>query len=127
MNYKRFEEQSAEGEKHAPGEKGSVLKNLKEKQAVIEEKCCTVPVARLDFLGSNGKVVDCVEYDSEAEFLKALKDELRYGVPLVVVLYRNSDGMTISKSFLEDLDTLPKGLKEEEVPRVQSHGKPFER
>ncbi len=35
-----------------------------------------IPVARIDFLSSNGIVGDSMEYHSEAAFLKALKEEL---------------------------------------------------
>ena len=44
------------------------------------------------------------------EFIKELKENLDYGVPLTVVLYRGVDGKTISRDFLNDLDTLPKGV-----------------
>ena len=93
----------------------------------IGTKLRTPPVARLDFLGSNGAVGDSVEYQTEADFLKALKEELDHGVPLVIVLYRDSDGKTISRGFLEDLDTMPKGLKEEDAPVMQPFKKPAER
>ena len=39
---------------------------------------------------------------------------------LCVVLYRDRDGKTISRTFLNDLDTLPKGLFIEDDP----HRKP---
>lgn len=83
------------------------------------------PVARLDFLDSNGAVGDSVEYRTEEDFLKALKEELRYGVPLTIVLYRDKFGKTISRSFLEDLDTMPKELKVEDVPQLSK--KPADR
>ena len=99
----------------------SVLEDLKEKQDLIKNNSGTaqVPVARLDFLDSSGHVGDSKEYYQEAVFLRDLQEELYYGVPLVVVLYRDENGKTISKKFLEDLDTLPKGLKEEYTPAVQ--------
>ena len=93
----------------------------------IAAKLQKPPVARLDFLGSNGAVGDSVEYQTEADFLKAVKEELFHGVPLVVVLYRDGEGKTISRSFLEDLDTMPKGLKEEDAPMVAPFKKPAER
>ena len=83
-------------------------------------------VARIDFLSPRGTVGDSVEYRSEEEFLKALKEELHYGVPLSVVLYRDSEGKTISRSFLEELDTLPKGLTVEDAPLMPDK-KPSER
>ena len=52
-----------------------------------------------------------------ADFLKELKEELYCGVPLIVVLYKDDNGATISKNFLEELDTLPKGLREDIMPK----------
>lgn len=49
-----------------------------------------------------------------------MSNELHYGVPLIVVLYRDEKGKTISRDFLEDLDTLPQGLREEDLPKAQS-------
>ena len=76
-----------------------------------------IPVARIDFLSSNGIVGDSMEYHSESAFLKALKEELYYGVPLTVVLYRDDTGKTISRKFLEEMDTMPKGLTVEDAPQ----------
>ena len=42
---------------------------------------------------------------------------LYHGVPLCVVLYRDRNGKTISRAFLNDLDTLPKGFSVEDNPR----------
>ena len=113
------EKRSAEVVKSSSDEKVSVLENLREKKDILTKDPQTIPMARLDFLSSGGKVVDSVEYVSETDFLKALKEELYYGVPLTIVLYRDENGKTISKSFLEDLDTLPKGLTEEAAPEVR--------
>ena len=74
-----------------------------------------LPVARLDFLGANGKVGERIEYFTEADFLNAVHEELDAGVPLAVVLYRDPCGKRISREFLNDVSTLPKGLTEEEV------------
>lgn len=113
------EKRLAEAVKSPPVAKASVLESLMAKQEILTKDPQISPVARLDFLSSRGKVVDSVEYHSETDFLKALKEELYYGVPLIVVLYRDENGKTISKSFLEDLDTLPKGLTEEDAPEVK--------
>lgn len=45
----------------------------------------------------------------------------------MIVLYRDGDGKTISRNLLEDLDTMPKGLKEEDAPVMQPLKKPAER
>ena len=77
-------------------------------------------IARLDYLAFNGKVCSSVEYSDEQRFLADLKKSLYHGVPLCVVLYRDQNGKTISRTFLNDLDTLPKGLSVEDDP----HRKP---
>ena len=77
------------------------------------------PVARLDFLATDGSVGDSAEYFSEEEFLKAVMEELYYGVPLVIVLYRDHEGKTIPRTFIKNLDTLPKGLVTEPAPGVK--------
>ena len=77
------------------------------------------PVARLDFLATDGSVGESVQYFSEEEFLKAVMEELHYGVPLVIVLYRDHEGKTIPRTFIKDLDTLPKGFITEPAPGVK--------
>lgn len=77
-------------------------------------------IARLDYLAFNGKVCSSVEYSDEQRFLEDLKESLYHGEPLCVVLYRDRNGKTISRAFLNDLDTLPKGLLIEDDP----HRKP---
>ena len=77
-------------------------------------------IARLDYLAFNGKVCSSVEYSDETAFLTDLKNQLDCGVPLCVVLYRDQNGKTISRAFLNDLDTLPKGFSVEDDP----HRKP---
>ncbi len=67
-------------------------------------------IARLDYLAFNGKVCSSVAYSDEQRFLEDLKESLYHGEPLCVVLYRDRNGKTISRAFLNDLDTLPKGL-----------------
>ena len=73
-------------------------------------------IARIDYPGSNGLVGDWVEYRDEAKFLADLKKENYYGVPLCVVLYRDRDGKTISKDFLQEMDPPPNGFSIEDVP-----------
>lgn len=74
------------------------------------------PVARIDYLGFRGEVVESVEYKSEEQFLADLKEQLDCGVPLCVTLYRDRDGRTISRTFLTEIDTTPKRVSVEDVP-----------
>lgn len=73
-------------------------------------------VARIDYLGSRGEVVESIEYKSEEHFLTDLKEQLDCGVPLCVTLYRDRDGRTISRAFLTEVDTPPKGFSVEDTP-----------
>ena len=66
-------------------------------------------IARLDYLAFNGKVCSSVEYSDEQRFLADLKESLYHGEPLCVVLYRDRNGKTISRAFLNDLDTFCRG------------------
>lgn len=97
--------------------KGYILEDgQQEATANIEAMLSMPPVARIDFLGSDGTVGDSVEYRTEEEFLKAVKEDLYHGVPLVVILYRDGEGKTISCNFLNELDTFPKELRKEDAP-----------
>ena len=89
-------------------------------QHIGMEKKQAIPVARIDYLDFRGKVVERTEYMDETAFMTDLKNQLDCGVPLCVVLYRDQNGKTISRAFLNDLDTLPKGLFVED----SSHRKP---
>lgn len=73
-------------------------------------------VARIDYLGFRGEVVESVEYRSETNFLADLKEQLDSGVPLYVTLYRDRDGRTISRAFLTEVDTPPKRFSVEDAP-----------
>ena len=105
------------GETYSIDGRKSVLSSLSEYRADCEKRSLLRPVARIDFLGCGGNVADSREFCSEADFLKELKEELYCGVPLIVVLYKDDNGATISKNFLEELDTLPKGLREDIMPK----------
>ena len=74
------------------------------------------PVARIDYLGFRGEVVESVECNSEEQFLTDLKERLNCGVPLCVTLYRDQNGKTISRNFLAEVDTPPKRVSVEDVP-----------
>ena len=123
----KSKKRTEKGETGPPNKKVSILEDLRAKEDVVSKCPQTSPVARLDFLSSTGKVRESKEYHSETDFLKALQEELYYGVPLTVVLYRDENGKTISKRFLEDLDMLPKGLQEEEIPGVQERKSPVKK
>ena len=69
-------------------------------------------VARIDYLGFRGEVVESVECKSEEQFLTDLKERLN----CCVTLYRDQNGKTISRNFLAEVDTPPKRVSVEDVP-----------
>lgn len=73
-------------------------------------------VGRIDFLTSTGKAKFSSEFAEEEQFVSEIKDCLDCGIPICIVLYRNKDGKTISKRFVEDLDCLPAGFMEVDYP-----------
>ena len=78
------------------------------------------PVGRIDYLGTNGAVGESIEYTSEYQFLKDIKEENFYGSPMSIVLYRNRSGETISQGFLSQLDPPPQGFRVEDfVPNPE--------
>ena len=70
-----------------------------------------IPVGRIDYLGANGKVRESSYHYTEEEFLKTVKEENHYGVPMVVNVFRRENGQTIPFGFALDLDPPPQGFK----------------
>ena len=77
------------------------------KEAPIESK----PIGRIDYLGTDGKGGESIEYTSPYQFEKDIKEENYYGVPMSIVLYKDKDGNTIPHSFITQLDPPPKGFE----------------
>lgn len=47
------------------------------------------PVGRIEYLGSNGKTVETIEYSDVELFIKNIKEDNYYGIPMVIVLYKD--------------------------------------
>lgn len=77
------------------------------KEAPIESK----PIGRIDYLGTDGKVGESIEYTSPYSFEKDIKEENYYGVPMSIVLYKDKDGSTIPLDFITQLDPPPKSFE----------------
>ncbi len=77
------------------------------KEDPVESK----PVGRIDYLHTDGKVRESIEYTSEYQFVKDIKDENYYGTPMSVVVYADKDGNTISRDFINELDPAPQGFE----------------
>lgn len=74
------------------------------------------PVGRIEYLGSNGEVGESIEYTSEYQLAKDIKEENYYGSPMNIVLYRDKDGKTIPQDFLSELDPPVQGFRVEDFP-----------
>ena len=70
-----------------------------------------IPVGRIDFYGSDGKVGYYIDYDNEADFLKTVQDCNYTGEPIGIVVYADKQGKHIATSFSNELDPLPKGFE----------------
>ena len=79
-----------------------------------EEPIESNPVGRIDYLHTDGRVRESIEYTSEYQFVKDIREENSYGVPMSVVFYQEKDGKTISQSFLSELDPPVQGVKVEQ-------------
>lgn len=85
------------------------------KEAPVDSR----PVGRIDFLGSDGKVGDTIEYIDEAKFIRDIKEENHYGSPMTITVYREADGSTIPTDFVQNLDPSPQGFEIVDSPYLR--------
>ena len=70
------------------------------KEDPVESK----PIGRIEFLHTDGRVRESIEYTSPYQFEKDIKEENHYGVPMKVVLYADENGATVPHGFIYELD-----------------------
>ena len=75
-----------------------------------EDPVESIPVGRIDYLHTDGTVRESIEYTSEYQFVKDIKDENFYGTPMSIVVYADKDGNTIPIDFATELDPPPQGF-----------------
>ncbi len=63
-----------------------------------------LPFGRIEYLHTDGRVREQVEYSDLAQFEADLKKENEYGVPMSVTLYTDREGKTVPHQFLFELD-----------------------
>ena len=85
------------------------------KEDPVESK----PIGRIEYLHTDGTVRESIEYTSEYQFVKDIKEENFYGVPMSIVMYSDKDGNTISKDFVKELDPPPQGFEVVESPYLK--------
>ena len=89
------------------GERKTYLLRSNNKEDPVETK----PIGRIDYLHTDGRIRESIEYTSPYKFEKDIKEENHYGVPMIIVFYKDKDGKTIPDSFLSSLDPPPQGIK----------------
>ena len=85
-----------------------------------EEPLESKPIGRIEYLGTNGEVGESIEYTSPYQLEKDIKEENYYGVPMNVVLYRQSDGSVVSHDYIAECDPPLKGFSVIDNPYLKS-------
>ena len=84
-----------------------------------EDPVQSKPIGRIDYLHTDGRVRESIEYTSPYQFEKDIKEENYYGVPMKIVLYKDKDGTTIPQDFISQLDP-PQGVEIIDSPYLKS-------
>ena len=66
---------------------------------------------RLEYLASNGTVVEYEDFKTQSELVQAVKHESDIGAPFALILYEDKNGCTVSTEFLHDLSTPPCAIR----------------
>lgn len=85
-----------------------------------EDPVQSKPIGRIDYLHTDGRVRESIEYTSPYQFEKDIKEENYYGVPMKIVLYKDKDGTTIPQDFISQLDPPPQGVEIIDSPYLKS-------
>ena len=88
------------------GERKTVTLVSQNKEDPVESK----PIGRIDYLHTDGTVRESIEYTSEYQFVKDVKDENFYGTPMSIIVYADKDGNTIPIDFATELDPPPQSF-----------------
>ena len=78
------------------------------------------PIGRIDYLHTDGRVRESIEYTSPYQFEKDIKEENYYGVPMKIVLYKDKYGATIPQDLISQLDPPPQGVEIIDSPYLKS-------
>ena len=89
---------------------------IQAENALAESEPELEAVGRIEYLGTNGLPGESVEYTDAEKFIRTIQEDTDYGVPITVVLYRDTHGNTIPQDFLAELDPPPKGFRVEDAP-----------
>jgi hypothetical protein len=82
----------------------------------IDNASKALEVGRIEYLSNKGKVGACTEYLDKDLMVAEIKECLDCGIPINIVLYKDKNGKTMSKEWVEDLDCMPAGFQEIDYP-----------
>lgn len=88
--------------------------------AAIDAKA--LPIGKIEYLSSQGKVQETMEFESFQKLVDTVKDDLYYGVPISIALYQYGDKPNYPMKWAEELDCLPEGFRYEQ--RTDDRRKP---
>ena len=63
-----------------------------------------LPFGRIEYLHTDGRVREQIEYSDLAQFEADIREDNYYGVPMKVTLYTDREGKTVPHQFLYELD-----------------------
>ena len=78
-----------------------------------------LPIGRISYLHTDGRVRESVEYTDIEKMEKDLREENFYGVPMQVVMYVDRQGKTIPHRFVYDMDPPLQGVSVIMNPHIQ--------
>ena len=82
------------------GERKEYTLTSQNKEDPIESK----PIGRIEYLHTDGRVRESIEYTSPYQLEKDIKEENYYGVPMSVVLYKQADGSVVPHEYIAECD-----------------------
>lgn len=77
-------------------------------------------IGRIDYLGLNGAVIECIEYTDADQLKQDVKEDNFYGVPMCVVLYRQLDGSVVPHEYISECDPPLNGFSITDKPYFES-------
>ena len=102
----------------------SALENGERKEYALisqnkEDPTESKPIGRIEYLHTDGKVRESIEYTSPYQLEKDIKEENFYGVPMSVVLYKQADGTVIPHEYITECDPPLQGFSVIDSPYLE--------
>lgn len=81
----------------------------------------TVPVGRIDYLGTDGTIGESVEYFTARKLEYDIKNNAYCSVPMSIVLYADKQGNVVPHDYLFDCNPVTTRLKTIPNPYLSEH------